>query len=199
MSRTITSDIGATWGTWWFGDMLGALVFTPLMLTWLRGRPLGGAEPEGKTSALETVLLLSAIIGVNLFVFWSPYSIIGGVPIVYAVLFPLMWASLRFGPRGKSLAVFLTSFIAIWATVSGSGTFAQEDVRAGLMALQVFVAAVAIIFLLLASLNEERTRYRVELEKYVEKLERSLQKNRILQSRGESAPMGGEGGETVSP
>ena len=86
-------EFGEVWRTWWLSDFTGALVLTPLLLTWasLAFRSLGRRELiEG--AALLTALVLLAELPSQRDV---PY-----------VVFPvLIWAALRFGPRGASTAI----------------------------------------------------------------------------------------------
>lgn len=91
----------------------------------------------------------------------------------YLVFFPLTWAILRFGARGKSTAIFITAGIAAVGTVFGHGPFGRGD-GSGLLGLQIFIGSIASVFLVLASIAEERRNLMGELEEYVENLEGTL-------------------------
>jgi integral membrane sensor domain MASE1 len=171
--NVLAQNFGPTWLAWWVGDALGALVFAPLILTWFSK----GIAYSGSITFLEGYALAVCVIIVNLFVFWSSFGTEHHT-LIYLVVFPLIWSSLRFGPRGKSFAIFATSIIAISATVLGHGPFASADVSAALLSLQTFVGTIAIVFLVFASVAEERARAREELELYIDKLERVIQESR---------------------
>lgn len=53
-----TEDALLSWATWWSGDTLGAIIFTPLMLV-LFGEPAGAWRPRWKTVALPMGVALS--------------------------------------------------------------------------------------------------------------------------------------------
>ncbi|MGB9606149.1 MAG: MASE1 domain-containing protein, partial [Bryobacteraceae bacterium] len=73
------------------------------------------------------------------------------------VIFPfLIWASLRFGPRGATTGVFLVSGIAIWGTAHGMGPFSQESLNDSLVLLQTFTGVLALTSLILAATTTER-------------------------------------------
>src|SRR2546428_6440 len=76
----------------------------------------------------------------------------------------LLWASVRFGPGGASLSILTTTLIAIFADTHRRGPFGDLPLAESLLALQIFLSAVAIPFLCLAALMEERRRTQETLE-----------------------------------
>jgi signal transduction histidine kinase len=68
----------------------------------------------------------------------------------------LIWAAIRFGPRGATAATFALSVIAICGTVTGVGPFANGNLGMRLFALQSFMAVAAVTTLLLAASLAER-------------------------------------------
>ena len=135
VSTTISASIGAAsliltgvqqrgvlasvWWTWWVGDAIGDLVVAPVLLTWAvrpsdraRGRP-------GEALALAASLGVIAAI-----VFVGPLDPLGVRPLEYAVFPVVIWAALRFGPRGATTVTLVAAVVAIWGTLQGSGPFA---------------------------------------------------------------------------
>jgi signal transduction histidine kinase len=143
------------WVTWWIGDLLGALVIAPVLLTWIS---LHSAYPN-KRMYLEAGTLIILLAVVTWFVFSSqPLSGIFHQAMIY-VIFPfVIWAALRFGQRGATLAIFLVSGIAIWGTSQGMGPFSFESKNDSLVLLQTFMAVVALTALILAAATMERIR-----------------------------------------
>ena len=141
------------WTTWWIGDLLGALVVTPVLLTWTT-YPL---IRMNRRAYLEGFFLLLLTAAVTWFVFSSRPPI--GVfhqALIY-VIFPfVIWAALRFGQRGATLAVFIVSGIAIWGTSKGMGPFSLESKNDSLVLLQTFMAVVSLTALILAAATVER-------------------------------------------
>jgi signal transduction histidine kinase len=74
----------------------------------------------------------------------------------YLLIPSLIWAAVRFGPRGASRATLLASAGAIWGTALGHGPFARGTLHEGLLPLQLFMSVVAITFLILGALTAER-------------------------------------------
>ncbi|HEY3586680.1 MAG TPA: MASE1 domain-containing protein, partial [Myxococcaceae bacterium] len=143
-----------TWRAWWVGDALGNLVVAPVLMTWssLSGLPTSGRR------VLEALGLAVAVVGLSCFVF------VLGAPLVPAafrqahVLFPvLIWAAVRFGPRGGTIAILLVSVFAVWGTLTGHGPFAGEALEQSLLTLQIFMAVASITVLVLAATSMERT------------------------------------------
>jgi integral membrane sensor domain MASE1 len=160
---------GLAWFTWWLGDTAGMLVLTPAIYCWWQTPRLGLSG----TRRLElAVLVIATVLAAELlFGGWIASEIISSLP--YLVVPSLLWAAIRFGLRETSTLAVLLSVIAVgyvwwWtggpAVRDGSATvFAPFLVPAfspnnSLLALQVFVCAVAVTAVTLAAaVNERRT------------------------------------------
>jgi signal transduction histidine kinase len=157
----------AIWVTWWIGDLLGALVVAPMLLTWI---PLQSARLN-KRVYIEAGILLILLAVITWFVFSSlPLSGVFHQAMIY-VIFPFMiWAALRFGQRGSTIAIFLVSGIAIWGTSQGMGPFSLESKNESLVLLQTFMAVVALTALILAAATIERRKATDALRQRMEDL-----------------------------
>jgi len=157
----------AIWVTWWIGDLLGALVVTPLLLTWIPLQPVR----LNKRVYFESGIMLVLLALVTWFVFSGlPLSGVLHQAMIY-VIFPfVIWAALRFGQRGATIAIFLVSGIAIWGTSHGLGPFSLDSKNDGLVLLQTFTAVVALIALILAAATIERRKATDALRHRVEDL-----------------------------
>jgi integral membrane sensor domain MASE1/GAF domain-containing protein len=157
----------AIWITWWIGDLLGALVVAPVLLTWM---PFSSARANRK-SYLEGGILLVLVAAVTWFVFSSlPPNGVFHQALIY-VIFPfVIWAALRFEQRGASIAIFVVSGIAIWGTSQGMGPFSLESKNDSLVLLQTFMAVVALTALILAAATIERRKATDELRKRADDL-----------------------------
>lgn len=144
---------GPIWFTWWIGDLLGALVVAPLLMTWTGSRTRG----LDRKTAFEGLSLLLLVSTVTWFVFSSlPPNGVFHQAMIY-VIFPfVIWAALRFGQRGATLVITIVSGIAIWGTASGMGPFSLESKNDSLVLLQTFMAVVALTGLVLAAAMLER-------------------------------------------
>ena len=132
------------WRTWWLSDLAGALVVTPAVLTWAntRVRLTRGQIAEG--AALIVVLLALTDLASH-----------HDVP--YVGIFPaLIWAALRFGPRGAAAALLAATLITIWDTSNGTGPFVRSSLTDSLLATQLFVGVAALTSMTLAAVTAER-------------------------------------------
>ncbi len=155
------------WTTWWIGDLLGALVVTPVILTWTTF-PLPRMH---RRAYFEGGFLLFLTAGITWFVFSSmPPSGVFHQALIYEIFPFVIWAALRFGQRGATLVVFIVSGIAIWGTSKGMGPFSLESKNDSLILLQTFMAVVSLTGLILAAATLERRKSADELRQKADDL-----------------------------
>ncbi|PYS73112.1 MAG: hypothetical protein DMF73_06580, partial [Acidobacteria bacterium] len=146
-------DFGRLWLTWWSGDGVGALIVTPLILSWLE-------KPVEKWSAVRWIEFGMVLVLLELFsvtIYTNLLLQLGGARPWGHVTIPLLvWAAFRFGPRGVSAAMLLLSAIAIWGTTHGYGGFVNYGPNESLLFLQAYIADLAITALFLAAIVTER-------------------------------------------
>ena len=155
------------WRVFWLGDALGLLIVGTALLAWGRPDPWLGrfdARRAGEAAVLSLGLLAAAARA-----FLTP----GETPVVYLVFPFLMWAALRFGVRGASVAVLTIVAIGTAATIHGAGPFAQFSQIDTVVAVQGLIAVVAVSTYLLAFAVEDSWRRTRELERSVEELRAS--------------------------
>ena len=91
------SSFISVWLTWWLGDLAGALVVTPVVVLWAKNEPASLTPPQ----ITETGLTYLAAVAAGVMVFGCP--VMHHIPVHEAlgflVILPLLWASLRQGPR----------------------------------------------------------------------------------------------------
>jgi integral membrane sensor domain MASE1 len=149
-----TGHLNETWRAWWLGDALGDLVVASFLLTWSGPWRPGPVRPR---RWIEGLALAAVTVGVTLFIFrlGAPLD---PTPFRQAyMLFPvLIWAAIRFGPRGATATMLLSSAIAIWGTFLAHGPFAHPDASQSLFRLQAFMAVAAVTILVLAAAVAER-------------------------------------------
>lgn len=138
------------WWTWWLGDTTGILLFTPLLLAWGRG-PLGSEFGWGE-AGLGALLAL----GVGVLVFGRSEAALGITPMAYLTIPLVVWAAVRFGPRGATACLVLVSGLAVWGTANGVGPFVRPTLNESLLLLQIFMSVVVLTALALAGALAER-------------------------------------------
>jgi PAS domain S-box-containing protein len=135
------------WGTWWLGNIAGAIIVTPVITLWST-RP----THEGVQANRETLLtfLAAAIIGALAF---SPLlsGIISRNAIAFLVVLPLLWAALRQSPRDTATVALILSAFAIWGVTIGDSPFIQPTLNESLLLLVAFIASATLPSLALSA------------------------------------------------
>jgi signal transduction histidine kinase len=147
------SEMGVFWRSWWLGDLSGGLVIVPLALAWARPpAPLwrGGGVREG-------ALMIAAVVAL------SVIAVSADQPLTYLVFPAFIWAALRFGPRGATLAVAVAVVIAVWAASNELGPFVEHSATDSALNLQLYITLAALTTLCLAAIVSERRRAALEL------------------------------------
>ena len=134
------------WLAWASGDAIGIMIVTPLILTWSTGLP---RRPTAR-DAVEAGVLATFLIAFSVVLFRAEVSY------VYTIFPVVIWAALRFGPRGAATATFVVSAIAIGCTVQGVGPFTTDSAVNNLFRIQTFIAVLALTALILAATIAER-------------------------------------------
>jgi signal transduction histidine kinase len=147
------SDATEFWRTWWLGDSSGGLVVLPLLLAWAR-------DPISAWHRIRT---------------WEGAAVIAGVtalgiaavsteePITYMVFPALIWAAIRFGPPGATLAVAITAGVAIGVTANEVGPFFTQPIDHRTLSTQLYIGVAALTTLFLSVVVSERERASREL------------------------------------
>ena len=152
--NVIDSDaVPTVWRTWWLGDSSGAMIVVPLALAWYR--PLSPVWRSRRW--VEAAVLVGAIVAIGGFASRT------SDPLMYLVFPVLIWATLRFGQRGATLAVAITAIITIWNTTHYAGPFHFESITRSVLSTQLFVAVSALSTLCLAAVVTERELFATRL------------------------------------
>ena len=163
----------ATWFAWWIGNSVSALIMTPFLLTCLIP-----TRPWNKDSLgwLEIIAGYSFLIISNLIIFWYPIVQLKTSLVLYLILFPLIWSGIRFGSRGMTSSILITSIIAVWSTIYGRGPFIINPINDRFLYMQIFLGTISVIFLIFLSIVKERRLFMLKLKEHVDELEHALQK-----------------------
>jgi signal transduction histidine kinase len=144
-------ELGRVVRTWTLGDAAGALVVAPVILTWASA----GLRGLGRPQLIEGALVLALLV------------ILTTLPpqrdVPYIVFPGLLWAAIRFGPRGAATATLVVCSITVWNTAQNDGPFVRESITESLLTTQLFIATSALTSLLLAAVTAERTQAEVSM------------------------------------
>ena len=139
----------SVWLTWWLGDLAGALVVTPVVVLWAKSEP-ASLTPSQLT---RTGLTYLAAVAVGMMVFGCPVMHRVPVPdaLAFLVLLPLLWASLRQGPRDTATVALIISAFAVVCTLLQCGPFAKPSPNDSFTLLLAFMISTAVLSLVLSA------------------------------------------------
>jgi integral membrane sensor domain MASE1 len=148
------------WRGWWLGDLAGGLVVVPLAMAWARPRALSWPWRR----SVEGGLVLAVVAGL------SVIALSADEPAGYAVFPALIWAALRFGPQGATLAVASAVGIAVWMTAHDLGAFVELSPSDRALNLQLYIIVAALTTLCLAAIVVERRQAAQEVSQSRERI-----------------------------
>jgi signal transduction histidine kinase len=134
------------WRTWWLGDFAGALIVVPLVFSW----STLPARPWQRSRVAEASLMVAIVAG------FSAIQL-GPTMMLCVLVFPaLIWAALRFGSRGATLAITIICAFAVWGATNDLGPFGVGAIDDRVLETQLFIATVSLLALAIAALASER-------------------------------------------
>ena len=139
-------DLARVWRTWWLGDSSGALLVLPLALAWSR-------PPRARWWRRHGAELAAAVLAI---VVVGELALRSSHALAYLVFPVLIWAGLRLGRRGATLAIAVAAGFAIWETTRQVGPFAYESVTESVLSAQLYIGVAAVSTLSLAAVVAER-------------------------------------------
>ena len=149
------------WSVWrirFFSNVLGTQTIVPVILAFDAKlyRALRSATVSREVEGVALALALIVVCGAT---FTAPPEVWRvGPAMLYAPLPLLLWAAVRFGIPGVSLALLGVTMTAIWGVVRGSGPFATLTPEANALSVQIFLFLIALPMSMLATVIEERSR-----------------------------------------
>jgi signal transduction histidine kinase len=147
LGNAITAhSVPYVWRTWWLGDLTGALIVLPLALSW-SSLP---ARPWPRRRVIEATITMAAVAGL------AALSIRGHGMTLPVVFTALIWAAVRFGPRGATLASTIAAGFAIWGATHQLGAFSVGSIDDRLLSTQLYIAVGTLSALSVAALVTER-------------------------------------------
>jgi two-component system, NarL family, sensor histidine kinase FusK len=148
------SGIGSALPVWWFGDAMGILIATPLVLTVREVVPL-----LRRSNTAELATLFAGAVVTTLLIFGQALGYSTRDDVLSFAVFPfVLWAAIRFRLIGASLICLVIAMIAVWGTAHGKGPFVSHAPVHNAVLLQLFLAVLSVKGLVLSAVINERAR-----------------------------------------
>ncbi len=157
-----------------FSNVLAALTLVPVIVTWTRNRD-SLTQIKSRKRYGEAIVLALGLLIVGLVSFSSQGVGPNMRPaLLYLPLPLLLWAAIRFGPKGASAAFLVVSLFEIWGAIHGFGPFAALTAEMNALSVQLFLSLASMPLLFLAALIKERERAQAIAIQNGERLELAL-------------------------
>jgi PAS domain S-box-containing protein len=177
VSGALEGRVVSALAIWWAGDALGMLVVAPVLFSWTARPRIRDARRLLEVIALVVGTAAAADLGLlqNL-----SLPLLREVEYTY-LLFPfVVWAAVRFGPRGASLVTLTVAALAVWHTARGGGPFLVGSSGLTLFGVACYLLVVAVTGLVVASaVWTERDRATQALQRSEERLRLALDSARM--------------------
>lgn len=161
---------------WWMGDMTGILVFTPVILIWMRAP----TWPSWRY-LMELLALLGCVVWISQQVFFDPRRLGDAAYPAALTLLPFaVWAALRFGRHGATAYTAGVGLFGIAGTWYGSGLFITGSPLQIMLRWWEYTTLVAVAALLLAALRTERIKAWLALAQSHHHLEKQIEERTAL-------------------
>jgi PAS domain S-box-containing protein len=168
---------GNYWEVWrirFFSNVLASLTVVPaIVVWWVDGIKAVRTAPLARY--FEATVLAVGLFATGWYAFMSHQEWTGIAPtMLYWPLPFLLWATVRFGPRGTSTSLLLVMFLAIVGAVRGEGPFVTNTSAQNALYIQWFLIVVSIPLMTLATVIEERRRAEIVARQNEERLTLAL-------------------------
>jgi PAS domain S-box-containing protein len=167
------------WSIRCLSNVLATLTLVPVVILW----SVGGVEAIRRapfTRYVEAGLLMAGLIVIDYLVFSSQHAAVEKTPsLLYWPLPFLLWATVRFGPRGASTSLLVVMFLAISGATHGQGPFLAGSSLNNAVAIQWFLIVISIPVMTLAAVIEERRHAEAAARQNEERLKLALNAARM--------------------
>jgi signal transduction histidine kinase/CheY-like chemotaxis protein len=147
------------WARGWGAGIFSVLAFTPIIIKLaLRRNNFVNASMGEKLEALGAYTVL---VVVNYVVFWTVLPQFMGIIVIFLLPAVFLWFALRLHPRWLALGVFITAIQSVAGAILAHAT--DNPLNEQLLAIQIYVSMVSVIFYVLAAVVEERRKAYTQL------------------------------------
>jgi signal transduction histidine kinase/ActR/RegA family two-component response regulator len=147
-------NFASTWVAWWSGDLAAMLVITPSLVLWLNDWPptiLNFHRFIESAAILASVSAFGVVVAIVL-----PRDLPSAAPLAILAVLLLTWAALRGGPRNSATATLILAAFGTAGTILAWPLARGVPDRLSSSLFVVFLIALAMLSLILASDSAQR-------------------------------------------
>jgi len=167
----VKADVIKTALSWWAGNVVGILLFTPFILAVARKRRF--VVQTEKVIEIGIFLLCTLAVFFLVRLEYLNATLVRALPFL---LIPfLLWLAFRFELLAAISGVLVASLISIYFTVHNDGPFIVNDPYSSMMLLQIFIGVISISTIVLSATVKEREEAQRQLKEFNLNLEGRVQ------------------------
>lgn len=163
----------ATWLSWWSGIMISDLILAIALIRWFAHIEFSRTPRE----VGELIFALLAISGLSYAISWTDLTQVSNGVLLVFFLLPYIWFSLRLGNRFTFLAFLLSTSILLTGALYGDAS-TNQTISSRIIATELFMATLAVIFFLFTAVVEERRRANKALTAQLRRVHSLLQETK---------------------
>jgi len=147
---------------WWMSDTLGVILIAPLIMLWWK--PEANQRGAGEIAEAALMLGLTVLAGQIVFFEWW-HDVVGQVAKGYWMFLIIPWIAIRIGTCGTVIALVVTAVYALQGATHGVGYFADDIAQTRLVNYWIYMVALSIVGMALATHFTERKQAEAALRK----------------------------------
>lgn len=154
---------------WWMGDAVGVVLFTPVVIAFLRHRSFSWTPSYRK----QFLVMFGVLLLMCLMIFTDlSKDLFGRQARVFMLIPMVVWAALSFNSRIVSVVLLTISFSALFSAVTGRGFFNTYNLS-NVFDIWGFVIILSVLGMVLSAVNYQRKRARINIERNARNLRRA--------------------------
>lgn len=147
-STTSLQSAQGIWLTWWIGDFVGALVVSPILLSFRK------EFLEFKKWGIKKTIHVLLVLFFSAWITWCIFNIFKFAPMIF-LLFPLLlYSNRKFNIVVTNIFVLVVCAVCVWCTATGVGLFISRSMNENLIHLQLFLLSFSITANVLSALKD---------------------------------------------
>lgn len=171
----VWDQYGQTLLLWWMGDGLGVVLFTPVLIAFLRHSSFAWTPAYRR----QLLLMFGILLLMCLMIFTDlSQNLFGRQARVFMLVPMVVWAALSFNSRVVSVVLLVISAFSLFSGASGMGFFNAHSLS-NVFDLWGFLVVLAILGTALTAVNSQRNQARIRLERNERNLKRAQRVSKV--------------------